>query len=153
MHALRPLYVVVALVAIIFIARFFLVPADFGINESGYMYGYHRKGNIEEWKAFPAKYKGAESCKACHPSVEQKTVSSGHKIITCENCHGPALQHPSNPSKLTLDRSRGLCLRCHTYLPYPASQRADIRGIDPDRHNPGQECVLCHNPHEASKPH
>jgi hypothetical protein len=156
MHVLRPLYVVLALVAIMFIARLFLVPEDFGIHERGYMYGWFRKANIEEWKAFPAKYRGGESgeyCKACHAPQGKKILSSAHKIITCENCHGPALNHPSDPLKLTLDRSRGLCLRCHAYLPYPTSQRAAIRGKDPDRHNPGRECVLCHNPHDASRPH
>lgn len=153
MHVLRPLYVVLTLVAIVFIARLLLVSGDFGIHERGYLYGWYRTANVEEWKAFPAKYRGAESCKACHAPVEQKILASGHQIITCENCHGPALEHPSNPPKLTLDRSRGLCLRCHAYLPYPNSQRAAIRGIDPDRHNPGRECALCHNPHEASKPH
>lgn len=153
MHVLRPLYVVLILVAIIFIARIFLVPDDFGINERGYMYGWYRKANVDEWKAFTPKYSGTESCKSCHSPQEQKTMASGHKIVTCENCHGPALDHPSNPSKLGLDKSRGLCLRCHASLPYPASQRADIRGIDSERHNPGLNCVLCHNPHEASKPH
>ncbi len=74
------------------------------------------------------------------------------KKIECENCHGPALEHPSDPQKLTIDRSRELCLRCHTYLPYPTSKRAEMKGIDPDQHNPGGECVGCHNPHQGSKP-
>jgi hypothetical protein len=43
-------------------------------------------------------------------------------------------------------------LRCHTHLPYPTSKRAEIRGLDPDRHNPSLECAGCHDPHRASKP-
>jgi hypothetical protein len=33
-------------------------------------------------------------------------------------------------------------------LPYEASGRSMIRGIDNDAHNPGMECVSCHNPHK-----
>ncbi|MGP8152552.1 MAG: cytochrome c3 family protein [Smithella sp.] len=153
MHILRPLYVILALAAIILIARIFLVPDDFGIHEKGYTYGWYRKANIEEWKSVAVKYRGGEYCQACHMKQGGKIVSSPHKIIECENCHGPAIGHPSNPLKLSLDRSRSLCLRCHAYLPYLTSRRSEIKGIDPDRHNPGLECVICHNPHAASKPH
>ena len=152
MHVIRPLYVVLAVVGVILIARAFIVPADFGIQERGYMYGWYRKSSEEEWKALKEKFKGKEYCQDCHAEAEQNLRSSGHKTIECENCHGPAREHPDAPPKLTLDRSRELCLRCHTYLPYPTSQRAEIRGIDPENHNPGGECVACHDPHEASRP-
>ncbi len=75
-------------------------------------------------------------------------MASSHAIINCENCHGPAFEHPSNPSKLIIDRKREQCLRCHYYLPYPTSGRGNIKGIDPEKHNPGIECVMCHNPHK-----
>jgi len=149
---MRPLYVVLALVAIILVARTFMVPEGFGIHERGYMYGWYREGNIAEWKAFQAKYQGKEYCRDCHDEQEKQVLSSPHKTIECENCHGPALEHPSDPPKLPLDRTRGLCLRCHTYLPYPTSKRSEIKGIDPDQHNTGLECAGCHNPHQASKP-
>ena len=58
------------------------------------------------------------------------------------------MDHPKNPKKLQIDRSRGLCLRCHAYLPYPTSGRAKIKGIDPDKHNANIECVQCHDPHK-----
>jgi predicted CXXCH cytochrome family protein len=153
MHVLRPLYVVLAVAGIILIARIFLVPDDFKIHEKGYTYGWYRSADVEEWKSVSIKYQTGEYCQACHSEQGKKVLSSPHKMIECENCHGPALAHPSNPPKLTLDRSRALCLRCHTYLAYPTSQRSGIKGIDPDRHNPEVECVLCHNSHEASKPH
>jgi predicted CXXCH cytochrome family protein len=152
MHVLRPLYVVLTMVAIILIARTLFVPDDFGIHERGYMYGWYRQANIEDWKAVKVKYQGKEFCAACHAQETQKNLSSPHRIIECENCHGPAVGHPLDPPKLTIDKTRELCLRCHAHLPYPTSQRAEIKGIDPDRHNTGLPCVLCHNPHEASKP-
>jgi predicted CXXCH cytochrome family protein len=150
MHILRPLYVILALVGVLFFARSFFIPEDFGTHEQGYMYGWYRQSNVEEWKAFTAKYRGHESCVTCHAQQGEGIVSSPHKVISCENCHGPALEHPADPPKLTLDRSRELCLRCHTFLAYPTSQRSTIKGIDPEQHNVGIECSKCHNPHVPS---
>ena len=56
MHVLRPLFAVLAVTALILTARLFVVPKDFGIHERGYMFGWYRKANEEEWKAFKVKY-------------------------------------------------------------------------------------------------
>jgi len=129
------------------LVRTFYVPRDFGVFERGYMYGWHRKGNEGDWKNFKVKYQGKEYCKDCHSDKYTKINKTPHKIIECENCHGPAIDHPSDPPKLTIDKSRAHCLRCHYPLPYPTSGRAKIRGIDPAVHNPDVECATCHNPH------
>ncbi len=152
MHFLRPLYVVLAVLGAIVVVRTFVMPDDFGVHEGGYMYGWYRQGNIEDWKAIKVKYRGKAYCKDCHADEEHQILSSPHRIIECENCHGPALDHPGEPARLDKDRSRELCLRCHAHLPYRATPRGEIEGIDPDKHNPGVECVTCHNPHKASKP-
>lgn len=152
MHVLRPLYVVLALVVLILAARTLVVPKDFGIHGKGYMYSWHRKANEEDWKNIQVKFQGRDYCQDCHAEQFQMLRSSPHTIIECENCHGPAIDHPSDPQKLPIDRSRELCLRCHTFLPYPTSKRAEIKGIDPDVHSPGLECAGCHDPHRASKP-
>ncbi len=149
-HVWRPLFVFLALVVIILIARQFLVPKDFGIHERGYMYGWYRKGNEEDWKKITVKYRSEEYCKDCHNDKYASIMQTPHAIIQCENCHGPAIDHPSDPPKLKIDKSREQCLRCHYPLPYPTSGRANIRGIDPDKHNPGIECVMCHNPHKPT---
>lgn len=148
-HVLRPLFVVIGIVALILLARTVLVPKDFGVHERGYMYGWHRLGNEEEWKnkIISVKYQGREYCKDCHADKYDSIAKTPHKIIQCENCHGPAREHPSDPPKLAIDKSRALCLRCHYPLPYPTSGRAKIRGINPDTHNPDVECSTCHNPH------
>ena len=149
-HVWRPLYVVIGIVILILIARFFYVPHDFGIHERGFMYGWYREGNIEDWKKVKVKYQGRDYCKDCHSDKYESILKSPHAIIQCENCHGPAIDHPSDPPKLTIDRSRALCLRCHYPLPYPTSGRAQIKAIDPDKHNPGFECSTCHNPHKPN---
>ena len=149
-HVFRPLWVILGLIALVLIARFFYVPKSFGVHERGYMYGWYRAANIEDWKKVTVKYQGSDYCKTCHSDKYESISMTPHAIIQCENCHGPALGHPSDPPKLTIDKSRGQCLRCHSSLPYPTSGRANIRGIDPDRHNPDIECVMCHNPHKPS---
>lgn len=150
-HVLRPLWVVVGMVALVLIVRHFYVPKDFGVYDRGYMYSWHRGGNIDDWKKVTVKYQGAEYCKDCHSDKYESLMTTPHAIIQCENCHGPAIGHPEDPPKLSIDKSRGLCLRCHALLPYPSSGRANIRGFaDPESHNPGVDCVSCHNPHKPS---
>jgi predicted CXXCH cytochrome family protein len=149
-HVFRPLWIVFGIIGAVLIARLFYVPKDFGVHERGYMYGWYREGNIGDWKNFKIKYQGSDYCKNCHPDKSESIAMTPHALIQCENCHGPAIDHPSDPPKLTIDRSREQCLRCHYPLPYPTSGRANIRGVDPDTHNPGIECVMCHNPHKPS---
>jgi predicted CXXCH cytochrome family protein len=149
-HVWRPLFVVLGLVAVILLVRLFIVPDDFSVGERGYMYGYHRLGNEQEWKDFKTKFRTSTYCNDCHEEKMAERVGSPHALIECENCHGLAGDHPDNPEKLTLDRSRELCLRCHTRLAYPSSQRKDLAGIDPQEHNPGDACVDCHNPHRPN---
>jgi len=146
-HVLRPLFVFIGVLVLALVARYLYVPKDFGVGERGYMYGWHRKGNEEDWKKFKVKYQGKGYCKDCHGDKYDSINKTPHRIIQCENCHGPAVDHPSDPPKLTIDKSRALCLRCHYPLPYPTSGRKNIRGIDPAVHNPDVECATCHNPH------
>ncbi len=149
-HVLRPLIVVIGIVILILLARLVVVPKGFGVHERGYMYGWHNKANEQFWKDFKVKYQGAEYCKDCHDKNYASIKKSPHQNIECENCHGPAVDHPDNPPKLAVDKSRSQCLRCHYPLPYPTSGRAQIRGIDPDKHNPDVECSMCHNPHKPN---
>jgi nitrate/TMAO reductase-like tetraheme cytochrome c subunit len=146
-HVWRPLFVVLLIVGGILLTRAFLVPADFGIQERGYMYGWHRKSNEVEWNNFRVKYKTAKVCRECHKDKYDLIKQSPHAAISCENCHGPAYDHPNDPAGLTIDRSRGLCIRCHSSLPYKNTLRGSIPGIDPEKHYPSAECVMCHIPH------
>lgn len=150
-HVWRPLLVAVCGIVLMLIVRMVLVPNDFGAHERGYMYGWHRKSNEAEWKAVRVKYRGAETCRECHDDNYKAIKSSPHADISCENCHGPLDGHPDKPAKLAIDKERSLCLRCHLKLPYMASDRGSLPGINPDSHNPGLACVVCHNPHSPSR--
>ena len=147
MHVYRPLIIILGVVVVYLVVRPLVVPPDFGIGKNGYTYAWHRKGAENDAKSVKVKYKGAQYCSACHAEVHAYWSTHIHGTIKCENCHGPAIDHPVDPPKLTIDRSRELCLRCHAYLPYAESGRALIKGIDPAAHNPKFHCSLCHNPH------
>lgn len=149
-HVLRPLWVAIAFVALILLARYFFVPKDFGVQGESFTFNYHRASNVQEWKDMPAvSYLGKEVCVECHDDQGTALESSPHAIIQCENCHGPGKDHPEteNPETMTIDRSRLLCLRCHADLSYANSSRADLPAIDPNEHNVDSECVECHNSH------
>lgn len=150
-HVWRPLLVAIGGIVLVLIVRTLLVPGDFGVHERGYMYGWHRKGNEAEWKKVSVKYRTAEACKECHEQNYKAIKASPHAEINCENCHGPLESHPDKPARLVIDRERTLCLRCHLKLNYKASDRGGLPGINPDTHNPGVACVLCHNPHSPSR--
>jgi hypothetical protein len=146
-HVFLPLLVVVVCVALLLVARHFVVPSDFGVNGENFTFGFFRASSIDDWKNFKVKYRGKEYCRECHEEKVEENLSSPHRVIECENCHGPAIDHPDDPETLTVDSSRLLCRRCHAYLPYPQSNRALMPAIDPEEHNPGKNCVECHNPH------
>lgn len=147
-HVWRPLLIVLVVVCGILMTRALVVPEDFGVYERGYMYGWHRKSNEAEWKAIRVKYKTARVCAGCHKDKHDELIKSVHAAISCENCHGPNYDHPEDPLGMNIDRSRNLCIRCHSYLPYKGTLRGGIPGIDPDKHYPSAECVLCHIPHD-----
>lgn len=147
-HVLRPLWVAIGVVVLALIARQFLVPSDFGVHGKSFTYSFYRLGNIEEWQNFTVKYRGQAICADCHEENSSEHAKSKHAVIQCENCHGPALDHPDKPEKLVIERDRALCLRCHASLPYPTSLRASLPAIDPQNHNPDMVCIECHNPHK-----
>jgi hypothetical protein len=146
-HLLRPLWCVLAAIILILIARYFIVPDDFGVHGEGFTYGYHRLSNVDEWRNFKVKYQGREYCLECHEENVETISNSKHREIQCENCHGPAIDHPDDPETLNIDTGRKLCLRCHAALPYPDNPRSRIASIDGAVHNPGLDCIECHAPH------
>jgi hypothetical protein len=147
-HVIRPLLVVIFLVVLLLIVRAVSVPSDFGVNGQSFTYGWYREGNIDEWKAVTVKYRGREYCNSCHEAKVEHITASPHQNIQCENCHGPARQHPADPPKLPINLTREQCLRCHARLEYPSSGRANIKSIELHAHNVlAFECVDCHDPH------
>jgi len=146
-HVLRPLWVAIGLIAVILTARVFLVPDDFGVHGDSFTYNFHRLGNEQDWKDFPVKYQGRDSCRECHTDNYRSVRRSSHKQLECENCHGPAYNHPDQVALLPRNTDRSLCLRCHAFLDYPNNVRNEMPQVDAAEHHPGQPCAECHNPH------
>ena len=147
-HVLHPLWVALGLVGLILVARLFLVPGDFGVHGESFTYNYYRLGNVQEWRDFPVKYQGRDSCMECHEENVKSIRRSPHKRVQCENCHGPSGNHPDDVEFLPADTSRDLCLRCHAFLDYPNSARAEMLTIKDRTHKRRRECVQCHYPHD-----
>lgn len=150
-HVLRPLWVAIGLVAVVLVARHFMVPSDFGVHGDSFTYNFYRLSNVQEWKDFPVKYLGQERCARCHDDKAEEHAGAKHAAIECENCHGPGVDHPRTIKKLPVDGSREQCLRCHQSLPYPSSQRMALPAIDGEEHKPTRECRMCHNPHRPDR--
>lgn len=138
-------------------ARMVIVPS-FAPANNDYRYQWHRVANQQEWRDYKVKYQGSAYCQDCHTEQYKKISASVHANIQCENCHGAAIDHPENPQKLVIDRSRELCLRCHSYLPYRPSEYKEFQKraiklmmVNPDEHYPGDnmQCISCHDPHKA----
>ena len=106
--------------------------------------------STEDWKTLT--YRGREYCRECHRELfdDAGEYPHPHAAIQCESCHGPATKHPTNPPRLPIDTTRGLCLGCHARLPNSSTAMGGIKGVDPKRHNVGIECVDCHDPHKSA---
>ena len=127
-HVWRPILVVIAIIALLLVARQIYVPDDFGVHANGYSYGWYRQASIGDWKWLPVSSQGKDSCVPCHQKQVHAREGTPHVAIECENCHGPGTDHPKDPAKLPIDRSRALCLRCHVKLPYPSSTKGRSQG-------------------------
>jgi hypothetical protein len=76
-HVLRPLWVVLAGIALLLVVRHFVVPSDFGVEEGGnFTYNFHRQSNLDEWKNFKVKYRGREYCQECHEENTESILNS-----------------------------------------------------------------------------
>ena len=150
-HVFHPLWVTIGLVALLLVSRIIFVPDDFGTHGRDFTYGYHRLANVEEWQAFPVKYRGEAACVECHEANVQANNSSSHANIHCGNCHGPGAGHPDDIEALPIDDSRELCLRCHQQFDYPHSARSSIPTIDGGKHKRRRACSKCHDPHQPGE--
>jgi hypothetical protein len=135
------LLAVVAMIA----ARSLLIPDTFGDI------GHYRAAAIDSIVAHEKKYAGHQECALCHSSIAEERLSSNHRGVRCEVCHGPAANHVKAPLdvKPGAPRERGFCVLCHEYNP---SRPTGFAQIEPVSHNPLTPCMSCHNPHAPEPP-
>lgn len=109
-------------------------------------------------------YAGAESCKPCHKEVYNSWEKSAHWQQTykeggiakhgCEDCHGPAASHVSDPtdtSKLFLFKKASAkeidarCMECH------AGGTQHMNAINSVHAKNDVSCIACHSPHHGNE--
>lgn len=140
------LIAIFALLATAFVAaRTFLLPDTFGEE------GPYRAAAVDAIIAREIKYAGHNACATCHRGIEERRMTSNHRGVVCEVCHGPAAAHVNAPldTRPPAPRERGFCPLCHGYDP---SRPTGFPQINPVAHNPLTPCMACHDPHAPEPP-
>jgi hypothetical protein len=137
--------VVAVLAVVTLVGRFVLLP------DSVVSTPLHWAQAMERETAKPPKHAGMTACLRCHDDIGDKKAAGYHKGLSCEVCHGPALDHVKSPSKVKppAPRDRKFCPVCHEYDP---SRPTGFPQIDSTVHNPGKPCITCHDPHDPEPP-
>jgi len=141
----RLLILNIVLISLFLIVRSVLIPPDFG------EYGHYRTSAMKEITSQQFRYAGQDVCIECHEDLVETKTRGFHKNLSCEVCHGPAVEHTEDPGSVELlaPRGRGYCPLCHEYLP---SRPTGFPQIVSDSHNPMKPCIICHNPHSPEPP-
>ena len=137
--------IIIILIALFFIARYLLIPEDFG------EYGHYRSSAVATNISQDIQFAGHQICYDCHDDVVDVKQTGYHKNVNCEVCHGPAAMHTEEDGDVELKapRQRDYCPICHEYLP---SRPTGFPQINSDSHNPMKACITCHNPHDPEPP-
>ena len=145
-HVFRIVILVAVILAVVLLARGFLVPKTYGL------YGRYRGANVaQQMNARPVLHGGAAACAECHSDQSVKRAAGSHRSVSCEICHAPLGAHilaDGSVVKPPIDRSFTLCARCHRKM---AARPAKFPQVDLDQHVSGpvegKVCLECHDPH------
>lgn len=160
-HITRLIILLVAVITLAFAARYLLVPSSY------YRYGHYRGDAVAEIARDPPLYKGARSCESCHRRIFDHWSASAHRV-QCEDCHGPAGEHPrTGAPPLPVDPdthqvlmhgryrladgrmqvptdTAHLCLQCHASIAGRPAAQPQVRARE---HAGAQQCAACHDVH------
>jgi len=140
------LLAVFVLFGVIFgLARRELVPESFGTI------GHYRADAVSKVAAREKRFAGHQECARCHEGNAQRRLSGNHAGVRCEVCHGPGAAHAADPQGVELGAPRGrdLCVLCHAFNP---ARPTGFPQVIPERHNPLDPCMTCHDPHAPVPP-
>ncbi len=139
----RLVLLVVGIVVVYSIARYFLTPPSFR------QYGWYRGAALGEVAARDRVYAGKKACEECHSDEYVKLNKGSHKTLSCEACHGAGQVHVDNPAKENIDKSSyAACVRCHEANPSRPKWHKQIISRE---HYTGSKCTECHVPHSPSE--
>ena len=133
--------VFIVLIIVVIGIRVFIIPEDLKERE------VFRTSAIKRELATKTFYAGSEICLDCHDDVYDTKHNGYHQNLSCEVCHGAALEHSEDPDEVIPDAPRGRkhCAVCHTYNP---SRPTGFPQINPYAHDPLEPCIFCHDPHD-----
>jgi len=125
------------------------------------------------WESLQGSGHAAATCEGCHTASElgnlvevvagyNTTKDPRYEDVQCESCHGPGLEHVSNPSKGTIESvlapvMTGMslktgCIECHngTHHPYGEEWAASMHGKAAANSAASRaECQECHTAEDA----
>jgi hypothetical protein len=144
-QAIRLFLVFGLLAATVVVVRAFVVPARMKRMD------LNRARTVEREMAKPMRFAGAATCQECHDAESAAKQAGNHRNLSCETCHGPALEHAGNPDEVKpyAPRDRTFCPVCHAY---DSSRPTGFPKINPAAHNPLRPCITCHDPHAPVPP-
>jgi|TARA_B100001971_G_C18205272_1_gene547171 hypothetical protein len=115
--------------------------------ESWREYGAYRGYALTEIADKEAKYVQMETCVMCHDSIGELKDQGMHINLQCELCHGPGYIHIEDENvDMLIPEDDQFCVRCHAIN--AARPQDIIKQIDAEEHSEGEECIMCHNPHQ-----
>ena len=146
-HIIRLLIVIMFVVVILFLVRWFLIPQSFG------RYGHYRGDNVKEQMDLPLVYLESAFCKDCHEVQYNDWKDNGHSSVNCETCHGHWEIHNGRVKTMTAIKSDDTCTMCHQKLTGRPDSFPQI--VSFSKHIEEQEvseedilnCLDCHDPH------
>lgn len=138
----RLVLLIFAIVVSYLVARTLLTPSSFGEH------GFYRGAALVELVDQPPVFAGKQACGARHEKILQTLSKGGHKMLSCEGCHGAVSREMLEDATGNMTKpTQKICLRCHEANP---SRPAWFRQINPKDHY-AEECLDCHLPHEPNQ--
>jgi len=144
-HIVRLLLLLVTFLILAVIARNYL------LDPSYYQFGNYRGDAVVELAAGEPQFRGSAYCQECHADRHTEWMTSTHRGVKCEVCHGAAREHPANGALPKPADTIKLCTLCHEAMPTrPATQPQIVVAEHPFKHEGTLQCVTCHNPHSPA---
>ena len=155
-HLVRPIGLLVLLLATAAAIRAFVVPSSWG------RLGPFRADAVKEAMVVSEpQHVGETRCVRCHEPNVRKHDKDVHHAVECESCHGPGAkhlplvvdrEHAAVEERPFVPKTKDPCLWCHRRLNARPSR---FPQIDPQEHygflgvtDPETPCMRCHDPHE-----
>jgi len=108
--------------------------------------GHFRPGALEDNQNRELRFAGRQACFECHGGIAEARHGSRHERVGCESFHGALAAHAADPGSTTPQRPDPKQV-CLVCHQHKVSMPASFPQIDPAEHGDGAVCTECHRPH------